>query len=61
MDLLAGVGNGLFFHPAAGKRVAISIKYMLGSLGWLYIAQLRLARQTNEAGWDIQRLNQCMQ
>ncbi len=61
MDLLAGVGNGLFFLPVAGERVAISIKYTLSLLDWVYRAQLRLARQTNEAGWDIQRLNQCTQ
>ncbi len=61
MYLLAGVGNVFFFLPAVGKRVAISVKYTLALLGRLYRAQLRLARQTNEAGWDIQRLNQCTQ
>ncbi len=35
MNLLAGVGNGLFFLPAVGKRAALSVKYTPGLLGWV--------------------------
>ncbi len=35
MNLLAGVGNGLFILPAVGKLVAISVKY--AGLTWLAV------------------------
>ncbi len=62
MNLLAGVGNGLFFPPAAGKRVSYKRKFSAG-LAWLALQATATPGQTDQWGGSctIQRLNQCMQ